>query len=60
MRPITTRIPDDTHRRLKEESDKKDASMSEIACERIEKSIEYAELKRECDLGSVSLPPTGA
>lgn len=49
MEVITTRIDEDTHRKLKAEADERDASMSEVARERIEKGMDYDEIKRERD-----------
>lgn len=49
MQPVTIRIPDDTYRTLKTESDERDASMSEVCRERIEKGIDYDRLQAERD-----------
>lgn len=47
MRPVTTRLPDDTYRILEEQADEDDRSISELVREHVEKGLEYDDLKRE-------------
>ncbi|WP_122090355.1 ribbon-helix-helix protein, CopG family [Halalkalicoccus subterraneus] len=49
MEPVTIRIPDDTYRTLAEEADESGRSMSEVVRERVERGMDYEEIKRERD-----------
>lgn len=49
MEPVTVRIPDDTYRILSEEADESDRSLSEVVRERVERGMDYEEIKRERD-----------
>lgn len=46
MAPITIRIADDTYRTIAEEADVRDASMSEIGREYVEKGLAYEDFPR--------------
>ena len=49
MEPVTVRLPDDTYRTLKAEADESGRSMSEVVRERVERGMDYEEIKRERD-----------
>lgn len=49
MRPITIRIDEDTHRILSDEADERGVSVSAVAREKIERGMDYEEIKRERD-----------
>jgi uncharacterized protein YukE len=47
MRPVTTRIPDDTHRILEDMAGEQDRSVSEFVRENVEKGLEVDEREGE-------------
>lgn len=49
MRPVTTRIPDDTHRILEDMADEQDRSVSELVREHVEKGLEYDDRVEELE-----------
>lgn len=53
MHVVTSRIPDDTYRKLADEADETDRSMSELVREYVEKGLDYdddiADLERTVD-----------
>lgn len=49
MRPVTTRIPEDTHAALEEEAEAEDESVSALIRRYVEKGMKYDDLKTERD-----------
>ena len=47
MRPVTTRIPDDTHGILEEIADERGESVSAVVRDLVERGLEYDDLERE-------------
>ena len=47
MRPVTTRIPDDTYGTLEEIADERDESVSAVVRDLVEQGLDYDDLERE-------------